>query len=201
MMRYIVGLLLLAFSITACQEKQSQSDIIDHMEQMTAVMSDEHRLALSNQEVDKVFYLVRHAEKDTIPKDNPRLTAQGEDRAHAIADIFRQTRIDEIYSTMYTRTLWTAETLSEAKGINIKPYNPSELKAFAEQLKQNEKIQAALIVGHSNTTPQLASFLAGDTAAEIQKMEESEYDRLIMVMIHTDGSSDVKQLRYFTETL
>ena len=198
-MRIIAAMLLLALGIIACQEKQSQSDIIDHMEQMTAVMSDDSRLALSDQEIDKVFYLVRHAEKDTIPKDNPRLTAQGEDRAKALADIFRQTRVDEIYSTMYTRTLWTAETLADAKGVTIRPYNPSELKAFAEQLKQNKMIQTAFIAGHSNTTPQLASFLAGDT--EIKAMDETEYDRLIIVVIHKDGSSDVKQLRYFTETL
>lgn len=199
-MKRIAGLLLLVIGIVACQEKISQSDIIDHMEQMTAVMSDDSKIALSDQEIDKVFYLVRHAEKDTIPKDNPRLTAHGEDRAKALADIFRQTRVDEIYSTMYTRTLWTAETLADAKGVTIRPYNPSELKAFAEQLKQNKMIQTAFIAGHSNTTPQLASFLAGDTA-EIKAMDEKEYDRLIVVVIHKDGSSDVKQLRYFTDTL
>lgn len=200
-MNKVLTALILVSLFYACQEKKSQTDIIDHIAQMTLHMADESTLDISDKEVEKVFYLVRHAEKDSLPADNPRLTEQGEQRAAALADIFRQTRIDEIYSTMYTRTLWTAEGVSQAKGLNVKPYDPSELKAFAEQLKQNDKIKTALIVGHSNTTTQLASFLADPGNDEIKKIDESEYDRLFIAVVHADGSSNIKQVRYFTETL
>lgn len=200
-MNRVITALILAIGIIACQEKASQTDIVSHIAQMSLVMSDNTTQAISDKEIDKVFYLVRHAEKDTLPKDNPRLTEKGEQRAAALADIFRKTRIDEVYSTMYTRTLWTAEGVTQAKGINVKPYDPSELKAFAEQLKQNTEIKTALIVGHSNTTTQLTTFLADAGADELNKIDESEYDGLYIVVIHEDGTAMIKQQRYFTDRL
>ena len=49
---------------------------------------------------------------------------------------------------------------------------------LAEQLKSNG--QNSYVVGHSNTTPELARLLC---ECSIVEMDESEYDRLIVISI------------------
>ena len=61
-------------------------------------------------------------------------------------------------------------------------YNPSDLSAFASQLKNESGI--VLVVGHSNTTPALVESLGGDPGPEIN--EAAEYDRLYVVSIRGD---------------
>ena len=196
---YIASLAMLAFLLIGCNDTSSHSTtVIKKIKQQTIVFEDDSELALSDKEVKQVFYLVRHAEKDTIPANDPTLTPKGEKRSEALADIFKQSRIDAIYSTLFLRTLLTADSLSKAKGINILPYDPSELKSFAESLKQNNQVSTAMIVGHSNTTPTLVSFLADKDSSLFPHLDESVYDKLFIVIIHKDGTTDVKELNYYT---
>ena len=51
-----------------------------------------------------------------------------------------------------------------------------------------------LVVGHSNTTPDLVNRLGGDPGATID--EESEFDRLYVLVLHPDGSVVTVLLRY-----
>lgn len=200
MARLYLFLFSIAF-LTACNQTQELSDVVDRISQ-TAIIYDDQRIEpISDKTVKQVFYLVRHAEKDTVPKENPHLTKQGEDRAVALADLFRQTRIDEVYSTLFTRTLWTVDTLSKAKGLNIRTYDHKELKAFAENLKNNRSIKSALIVGHSNSTPNLTAFLGDVDLEAVPAIDHSEYDRLFMVVIHDDNTSEIKPLRFFTDSI
>jgi len=120
-------------------------------------------------------------------------------RADALDNIFKQARLDEIYTTLYTRTMMTPQAISQSKGMAIKPYDASELKAFAERLKNNENVSAALIVGHSNTTPQLAAFLADLSIDDVKTIAESEYEDMYIVSRMTDGSSTLNNYRYFVE--
>ncbi len=193
------ALLMLSIMVIGCGDTNSHSTtVIKNIKQQTIVFEDGSEQALSDKEVKQVFYLVRHAEKDTIPKDDPHLTPKGEKRSEALAGIFRQSRIDAIYSTLYLRTLLTADSLSKAKGLGILPYDPKELKTFAESLKQKKDVSSAMIVGHSNTTPTLVSFLADKESSQFPHLDESVYDKLFIVIIHKDGTTDVKELNYYT---
>jgi len=193
----LISIVLLA----ACKQETELSNVVDRITQSSIIYSDQRVEPISDKPVRQVFYLVRHAEKDTIPKENPRLTAHGNQRVVALADVFRQTRIDEIYSTLFTRTLWTVDTLSKAKGMHIRTYDHKELKAFAENLKQNRSLQSAVIVGHSNSTPNLTAFLGDVDLSQVPEIDHSEYDRLFLVVIHEDNTSEIKPLRYFTDTI
>ena len=196
---YLLLIISLVIFWTSCKDSSAPTaTVIKQIKQQTIVYEDGTETALSDKEIKQVFYLVRHAEKDTIPIGNPALTAKGEERSISIADIFRQSRVDAVYSTLYTRTLMTADTLSRSKGLKILPYDPKDLKAFAESLKQKEDIKTAMIIGHSNTTPTLASFLANVDTKLYPKLEESVYDKLYIVIIHKDETTDVKVLNYFT---
>lgn len=139
----------------------------------------------------KVVYLVRHAEKDTSISDNPPLTAEGEARAKKLGDILKSTRIDEIYSTMYTRTLFTAEPISQAKGLVVLPYNGGDLPALVEKIKSSDN-KSFLVVGHSNSTPSLAGLLSNQ---ELEGFDEKIYDDLLIVVLK-ENNPQLYQLKY-----
>ena len=129
---------------------------------------------------DYQLYLVRHAEKQKDQK-NPHLTACGQLRANQLAKLLSKAEIKKIYSTSYNRTLETATPLSAQQKVAITHYAPQGLSQLARTLKQNK--QNALIVGHSNTTPQLLSLLTGK---EEDKISEQEYQWLYQVNIVED---------------
>jgi broad specificity phosphatase PhoE len=118
------------------------------------------------------WYFVRHFEKQTGP--DPQLTAQGRDRAQALAAMLEKQDIQGIYSTNYKRTLATAQPLAELLNMSIRQYDPRLLEEFAEELQQQNHM---LVVGHSNTTPELVNFMGG----QAQPMQGSDYGTLYKV--------------------
>lgn len=120
------------------------------------------------------YYLLRHAEK----KDylNPSLTEQGQARAKRLAQILSDKQITHIFSTNYNRTLETAKPLSDKLGITITHYNPRQLTALVAQL--NTLSGNVVIVGHSNTTPELVKLLSD----EIVTINEEQFDKLFVVI-------------------
>ncbi len=130
---------------------------------------------------DATLYLIRHAEKTAVAND-PALTPEGEARAEALADRLETARLTAIYSTDTTRTKMTAEPIAKRLLLPILVYDGRALEDFAEDLKA--RTGRILVVGHSNTTPDLVSLLGGDPVSAIN--EAVEYDRLYVVTIE-DG--------------
>ena len=139
---------------------------------------------------DTTIYLVRHAEK-IIEKDkiNPELTQIGLFRAQNIAKQLSSAGVTKIFSTNYKRTMQTAQPLADYQGIEITQYDPSKLEEFAQELKQIQGV--VLVVGHSNTTPQLTQFLSNQ---DINAIEENEYDNVYQVII-TEHMTIVNRLK------
>ncbi len=126
-------------------------------------------------EAEFTLYLVRHAEKQNT-KDNPDLTQCGKVRAQQLSQILKETDLKAVYSTTYKRTMSTAYPTSKSFQVPIKNYAPNKLEQLARELKNKKK--SALIVGHSNTTPELASLL---TDKKISAMSEKQYQRLYQI--------------------
>lgn len=99
------------------------------------------------------FYLVRHAEKDVTESNNPQLTEQGEQRAQKLAVYLKN--IDAVYATPYKRTQATASYTAKANNITVQSYQPNKL--FNKSFLKQHNGQRILIVGHSNTIPQLVN--------------------------------------------
>jgi phosphohistidine phosphatase SixA len=129
----------------------------------------------------KFIYLTRHAEKATTVTD-PALTAEGKVRAQNIAAMLKKANITNIFSTAYTRTQQTAQPLAAVLGLPVQTYNESQIATFAQQIKALPG--NTLVVGHSDTTPDLIRQLGGDTVPAIA---ETEFDRLYQVAIGEDG--------------
>ena len=127
------------------------------------------------------LYLVRHAEKQADAGRDPHLTTSGHQRARKLAGWLQDKSITDIWSSDYFRTRETAQPFADSVGSQLKIYDPRKLEQLATRLLQAN--HNALVVGHSNTTPELARILC---QCDIEDMEESEYDRLIVVDVDGD---------------
>lgn len=131
----------------------------------------------------KTIYIVRHAEKAAI-KTDPLLTAEGEARAAQLKYDLRKKKLDVVYSTNTSRTVWTAiRATNGAKAITTngykKPviYNNDTVQKVLANIAQ--KKQNALVVGHSNTIlPMLKAMGITPTKTDVP---DWEYDNLFVV--------------------
>lgn len=136
-------------------------------------------------------YLVRHAEK-TTEKSDPALTDAGQVRAELLVETLADKGITRIHSSDYKRTRDTAAPLAERLGIQVELYDPRDLPAMAAKLKDAGGTH--LVVGHSNTTPQLTELLGGEGLEPIN--EAYEYDRLYTVTNKDNGEIISQMTRY-----
>lgn len=127
------------------------------------------------------IFLVRHAEREK--GDDPGLTVDGAARAAALSERLSGEGITEIWSTKTRRTEATAEPLAAALGLTVQPYEAGALQALAENLRQQPG--AVLVVGHSNTTGELASAIGAEPGPAID--EKSEFDRLYVIAVGRNG--------------
>jgi broad specificity phosphatase PhoE len=110
------------------------------------------------QSIPSVIFIVRHCEKAMESTDNPNLSDAGSNRAMHLAEILNTTGLEAIYSTDTKRTLQTAEPLAKAAGLSPLIYEPRDAN-FANLLRKSGK--KTLVVGHSNTVPELLNQLTG----------------------------------------
>ncbi len=138
-----------------------------------------------------VVFLVRHAERAEDGTDDPPISRAGEERARLVARMLADAGLTRIHSTNYKRTIATARPTADALGLAIESYDPRDLQGFARALRSMSGRH--LVVGHSNTTPQLVAALGGDPGPPI---EEMEYDRLYMVTLLPGGGTSTVLLRF-----
>jgi broad specificity phosphatase PhoE len=144
---------------------------------------------------DAVIYLVRHAETgppDGTPSDAP-LSQVGRDRAWRLAIGLADAGLTSVHSTDLRRTRTTAEAVAATTGLEVEIYDPSDGPAMEALLDRLRAPGRHLVVGHSNTTPVLVEALGGDPVSPIP---ESEYDRLYVVTVTSDGQVVSTLLRY-----
>jgi phosphohistidine phosphatase SixA len=136
--------------------------------------------------------LVRHAEKDGTSGDVP-LSAQGRQRAAALAGMLVDTGVRTIFTTEFRRTQQTAAPLAQKLKITpvIVPSNSTNL--LLKKLKSLAENDVALVVGHNITLPEI---VAGLGAGAIPAVFETEFNRMLIVKTGATGKSSVLTLRY-----
>ena len=149
-------------------------------------------------------FLVRHAEKGDAPAQDPPLSEAGKQRAEALARLLQSAGVKGIYTSQFQRTQQTAEPLAKRLGITVspvalgvKPSNPREVteESVRELTKKVETHAGAavLIVGHTNSIPEVIRMLGGDI---VPKIDESKFDDLFVVTVYAGGRAKVVQLKY-----
>lgn len=149
-------------------------------------------------------FLVRHAEKEAEPKQDPSLTKAGVARSEELARLLGAANVKAIYTSQFVRTKQTAEPLTAKTGVNVtvltlKP-NPANLRLIAEESTAevvNKILQrpgdSALVIGHSNWIPDVIKMLGGDVVPTI---DEQKFDDLFVVTIYSKGKAKVVQMKY-----
>ena len=181
---------------TAETKKTPKTDQIKTFADGHIVYADGTRLAFpaTKQSDGRYLFLVRHAEKAASEDGDPPLTGIGQQRADRLRTILKDANIGQVYSSDYQRTRSTGMPLAEQINQDLNLYNPGNLPGFSKKLLADSKGGNALIVGHSNTTPQLVNLLVGKD--QYNSIDESDYGNLFVVYLPGSGSATVERLSY-----
>ncbi len=168
-------LLLILFPIfTFCgQQKEDNKETQNETEAVSTTPAANY---------NATYYLIRHAEKvHTDPNDqDPSLDIKGMVRAKGWAAYFEPIKIDKIYITKYKRTKQTASLIAQQKMVSPTRYEPSTI--YSEAFLRETNGKSVLIVGHSNTIPQLVNKLIGEE--KFKDMDDSDNTTLFKVTIN-----------------
>jgi broad specificity phosphatase PhoE len=137
-------------------------------------------------------YVVRHAETPPTSPD-PSLSDQGRERARQLATTLADAGIEVIFTTELARTRQTAEPLAQTLDVPITVRDAG--RALADEIRATHAGQAVLVVGHSNTVPQVVEALSGKTIAPIG---HDEHDRLYVVTLVEGEPARLEERRYGT---
>ena len=143
------------------------------------------------------IYLVRHAEKVDTSRTSD-LTEAGKERARSFAKLLENSSLTHVYSTPFVRTKNTAAPTAAMHKIQIEEYDADKAKGFADKLRTLSG--TILVVGHSNTIPELVNLLTGE---KFDDLDERVYDKVYIVefvdqvysslkIIHTDPRTPIR---------
>lgn len=104
------------------------------------------------------YYVMRHLHTPAGERD-PDLTAEGQRQAALLAGWFREEAPRAIYVSDYKRTRQTAAPLAARLGLTPIVYDPADTPALVARVRAGPS--PALVVGHSNTVPDIVEQLGG----------------------------------------
>lgn len=141
--------------------------------------------------------IVRHAEKADASRDTA-LSAAGKARAEALASALESAGVGAVYATQFQRTRLTAEPLVRRLNLSVveRPVGedvPAHARDLAREVLSKEKGKTVLIVGHSNTVPELVKAFSGSTVAPLT---DEDYDRIFVVVAPPSGPARLFKTRY-----
>lgn len=134
------------------------------------------------------FFVVRHAEKADGQGD-VHLSPRGVLRAQELVDALHRHRFAAVYSTTTNRTKETALPLAGRCALEVQfyPAKGEAMKTWAKEALLQHRGKNVLVVGHSNTVPEIVKALSGE---KVQALGHDDYDDLFEVVIfHANTTS------------
>lgn len=111
-----------------------------------------------------VYYVMRHLNTPQGERD-PDLTSEGQAAAARLPGLFARERPAAIYVTAFRRTRQTAAPLAARYGLTPIVYDPADTPSLVAQVRSGPL--PALVVGHSNTVPDIVEQLGGARPAPL----------------------------------
>ena len=141
---------------------------------------------------------IRHADTAAEPAGDPGLSEAGRQR---VAELARQlvdadvvAGVDAIYVTQYRRAQETAQPLADALDLPVNRYDAADTEQILETILKRHKGKIILVVGHSNTVPELIANLGA--SKKVPPIAEDEYDNIYVIAIPWFGKTKTIRLRY-----
>jgi broad specificity phosphatase PhoE len=123
--------------------------------------------------------LIRHADVTPDPGGDPdlgpSLNAAGHTRAQELRHVLRDTGVRAIFVTRLRRSQQTAAPL--AMDLDVVPRVIDDLDAVVEAIRSLSEASVALVVGHSNTVPEIIAKLGGPS---LPTLAATEFDNLFV---------------------
>ena len=135
----------------------------------------------------QMIVFVRHAERadggagagsmtSPTPAD-PLLSAAGQARATKLAGMLADAGVKAIYATEFHRTQDTGKPLAAKLGITVQSIPANDVNALVAAIKKDHARDVVLVIGHSNTVPNVIKAFGGPTIT----MRDDEYDALYVL--------------------
>ncbi|HEY2017814.1 MAG TPA: phosphoglycerate mutase family protein [Bryobacteraceae bacterium] len=141
----------------------------------------------------QTIIVVRHAERAGGTGPEVGLSKAGQLRAQVLAAMLADAGVKHIYTSEVARTQQTAEPLATRLGLHAEVVAANDYDGLIAKLRAGGSAGAALVVGHSNTVPEIVSRLGGGAVPPI---EDNEFDRLYVVTLTGANRASVVLLRY-----
>jgi phosphohistidine phosphatase SixA len=130
--------------------------------------------------------LIRHADVPAGGGTDPSLNPAGLARAQELRHVLRDAGISAIFVTQFQRSRQTAAPL--AADLGLVPTIGDDVALTIDALRNRPASSVALVVGHTNTLPQISAALGNSSMPAIGA---AEFDRLF---VHSRGR--LTHLRY-----
>jgi broad specificity phosphatase PhoE len=143
--------------------------------------------------------VIRHAEKDlSVSATEPPLTQAGEARAARLAQMFGDGQVlghvDAIYVSPALRNRLTAAPLAARLGLQVTVAPADDPRGLARRMLREHRGGRVLIVGHSDTVPQIVAALCG--CSKIPEIGAEEYGTMYIISVPRIGHANLLRLNY-----
>jgi len=141
--------------------------------------------------------IVRHAEKALGTIEDPPLSPEGEQRSERLALMFADAtgagHLDAIYVTNTRRAQQTAAPLATRLHLVPVVMPASDVGGMSAHVLRDHRGGAVLIVGHSNTIPELIRELSGK---EIEPIAYADYSNIYVLSVPHFGNASLVRMKY-----
>jgi broad specificity phosphatase PhoE len=141
--------------------------------------------------------LIRHGERDqpTQVDPDPHLNEAGKVRAQTLVHLVGKTGIKAIYTSHFARAKETAQPL--ALQLHLSPVTMDDAAEVKTDIFSRHAGQTVLVVGHTDTIPELIKLLGGNGSFAI---DDSEFDKLFIASIAGAAGTHITELRFGNPT-
>jgi broad specificity phosphatase PhoE len=152
-----------------------------------------------NSATTTTIVVIRHAEKQVGAISDAPLSPQGEVRASRLAQMFGDNesfgRVKKIYVTNTRRAQQTVAALAQRLALTPAVVDAkTDSRELAQRILRENRGARALVVGHSNTVPEIVAALARIDG--VPPMGDEEFDTVYVVTVPTIGKVSVLRLKY-----
>lgn len=112
----------------------------------------------------RTIYVMRHLNTPAGVTD-PDLTPAGQDNAKRLAAWFSDRKLDALYVSTAKRAQQSVAPLASAKRLTPVLYDPRDGAGLVAKVREAKG--TVLVVGHSNTVPDIVEQLGGERPADI----------------------------------
>jgi 2,3-bisphosphoglycerate-dependent phosphoglycerate mutase len=141
--------------------------------------------------------LVRHGERNapTPASPDPHLNTAGKVRAKKLIHVVGQSGIKAIYRSHFVRAKETAQPLATYLGLS--PIEIDEALPIKNHILSNHMGQTVLVIGHSDTVPDIIRRLG---AGSVPVIDDAEFDHLFVVNVFSPNRATLTRLKYGNQT-